>query len=546
MSMDEKCLDDSNGDLLLRPCHVENSGQKWSFLAEHNSSNATNGTNITYIQSSRGNCLASDWSNGSESTIKVSMEVCSPGATQEWKVVPAEMPVKELTLASVLFGFLVAFGTVAFVALCWGCIVPHCKVARGKTKTKQYSSVLDESVRSPPLTQEPPMTPMTPPSETPSQHTELDCLQFHPKPRQVLFADPRPNARHQIGVCGFSDRQTQGPCDALESMSGCGFLSNSFGADLDLEVNGIQMKFTNAEAAFQALLFSTNAKRFENLSGEEALQLARDLSGRGFEDPDHGGYGTSWKAMQAVIKAKFKVNTPLDIALQKTGDDFLLCHSFDHDPNATWSNGANGQGTNWLGMQLMLIRSNRTGWKRWTTFIQSQVDTLTGRPLYNCRDNHFQDAVKRASEALQAVLGHHQDAFPRVTQQPAAIAAASAAAVLGTAGQQSDMMLGVAGMPAGHQADVLTAYDQLQPQAGCAACGGTGIDFTGHPCACTEVDFNQQADFLYRQGQYPDWGDDAVYGATLNGASPGQDYHQQFGGQPRSTGNPMYSDVFGN
>jgi len=540
MNMEEKCLDDFNGDLLLRACDLENDGQNWSFLGEHNSSNATNGTNITHIQSGRENCLASDWSNEPESTIKVTLESCSPGATQEWKVVPTELPVKELKPANVVFGFLITLAIIAFVVLFFGWVVPRCKGDR-KTKKKQNSSTLDESARSLPLTGEPEEPPLAPPSELP-QHIEFDGLQLHPKPRQVLFADPRPNAYHEIGVCVFSDGQTQGTYDLLESMCGCEFLGNSFDAVLDLEVNGTTMRFTNAEAAFQALRFSANANHFETLSGDQALQLARNFLGRGFEDPEHGGYGTSWKAMLAVLKAKFKVNTPLGNALEKTGDDFLLCHSSDHDPNATWSDGANGQGTNWLGMQLMLIRSNRTGWKRWTTFIQSQVDTLTGRPLYNCRDNHFQDAVNRASEALRAALGYHQGALPSMAQQPATFVAASADAVSGPAGQQSEVLT-----DNGQTTQPLTAYGQFQElQGACQACGGTGIDFMGQPCACNEADFLQQDLLQHRQEQYPDWEDDASFnGATHNGATPGQDYLQPLGGQPRSSGNPLYPDNLG-
>jgi len=523
MSTEEKCLDDSDGYLLLRTCQVENDGQKWSLLGEHSSSNATNGTNITHIQSGRENCLVSDWSNKPESTIRVTLESCSPGATtQEWKVASTELPVKELAPANVLRGFLVTVAIIAFIALFFGCVVPCCKRGDRKTKTKQNNSELDETARSLHLTLE---RPLAPPSELP-RHMELGGLQLHPKPRQLLFADPRPNAYHEIGICVFSDRRTQGTYDVLESMCGCEFLGNSFGAVLDLEVNGRAMKFTNAEAAFQALRFSANANHFENLSGEEALQRARDFSGRGFEDPEHGGYGTSWKAMFAVLKAKFKVNTPLGNALDQTGDDFLLCHSSDHDSTATWSDGAMGQGTNWLGMQLMLIRSNRTGWKRWTTFIQSQIDALTGRPLYNCRDNHFQDAVKRASEALKAVRKYHQDALLSVAQQPATIAVASADAASGSAGQQQqEMMLGVEGLPAGQQRDVFTGYDQFQElQAGCQACGGTGIDFMGHPCACSDVDCLQQADLQHGQEQYPDWEDDAAFNGAHNGATAGQDW----------------------
>jgi predicted NAD-dependent protein-ADP-ribosyltransferase YbiA (DUF1768 family) len=401
------------------------------------------------------------------------------------------------------FGFLMAVGLIVTVALVFGVLVPFSKRDHGKRDYRKHNNiVLDDSAPSLPST----------------STREFDDLQLYPKPRQLLFADPRPNAyyaHHEIGICAFYDRHTQGPYDDLEGICGCGFLCNSFGSALDLEVDGKPMTFTNAEAAFQALRFSKYARQFENLSGEEALQLAKDFAGQGFQDPEHGGYGTSWQAMHAVLKAKFNVNTPLGLALEKTGDDFLLCHSSDHDPFSVWSNGANGQGTNWLGMQLMLIRSNRTGWKRWTTFIQSQVDTFTGQPVYDCKDNPFQDAVKRASETLKTGLTHRQDALPSISQQPATIAATSVVAESGRAGQERELML-LARTPEGQEQDALTGYDQFQelqassPEAlilpaqadsVCLACGGEGIDFMGHPCdACPGAEvLQQEADLLELQ-----------------------------------------------
>lgn len=519
-----KCLEDGESDgerhLLLRACQVDKDGQKW-FWEDSNNSNGTNGTNITHVHSGDKNCLASDWSNESGHKIKVALEPCSEGATQQWDVVPTELPIKEIPPANILFGFLMTLGIVFCVVLVFGLLVPCTKVKKkGKPTT-------DESARTVDLSQDSP--PMAAPAELPPQNLGFE---YQPKPRQVLFADPRPNAYHEIGICGFSDRLPQGTYDVLDDLCGCAFLSNSFPADLELDVNGQAMRFTNAEAAFQALRLSRHAYNFQDVSGDEALQIALQMD-RGYEDPEHGGYGTSWKAMQAVLKAKFKVNTPLGIALEKTDDDFLLCHSSGYDPNAmVWSNGANGEGTNWLGMQLMLIRSNRTGWKRWTAFIQSQVDTLTGRPLYNCRDNHFQVAVKRATEAVKAQINEvqagirdrdHPDTyqFQSMSQQPATFAGALAADGSGPAGQQREMMLGIGGVAAGQQRDVLTGYDP-------------------HPYDDYQVDFlQQQAD------QYPpDWGDDALLnGATLNGAAPGQDYRQPVSGQPGGSSGARYADL---
>merc|ERR1719464_2551764 len=95
--------------------------------------------------------------------------------------------------------------------------------------------------------------------------------------------------------------------------------------------------------------------------------------------------------MNAVLTAKVKKGSDLAKALEATGDSFLLFHvaakgslpdvsgpPCPFPESDTWSDDADGAGQNWLGMQLMLLRDRRTGWKRWTPFIEQSIDTKTG------------------------------------------------------------------------------------------------------------------------------------------------------------------------
>merc|ERR1719361_3148457 len=102
---------------------------------------------------------------------------------------------------------------------------------------------------------------------------------------------------------------------------------------------------------------------------------------------NYSGLGSQWNAMYHVLQSKFSSDTALGDALDKTGDSFLLFHCGMKGPttddgtscpfpgSCIWSDNDNGDGSNWLGMQLMLLRDRRTGWKRWQDFIEESVDT---------------------------------------------------------------------------------------------------------------------------------------------------------------------------
>lgn len=361
----DTCLEAGSRRLVLKACNTSDKNQTWLLVQ---------GT--SQIRSQGGSCLDTEWPHTKNN--EVSLGSCSPDkASQRWNVVPTQ---EATPPSNVLQGFAIVGATVIVIALLFCVLVPLARAQQKQTPVKTEGS-----------NSEPVAVSQVPVPRIPQ-----------PVPRAVLFRDPRPNTAHPIGICGFSDRRCE---DRLDELCGCTFLGNCYELTdglLELEISGTMRNFTNAEAAFQALRFSTVADEFVALSGQQALERAHELSG--MEDHEYGGYSTMWKAMFAVLKAKFKRRTPMGVALEKTGDDFLLCHSTETDSDVVWSNNCIGDGTNWLGMQLMLIRANRLGWKRWTLFVESQVDVLTGRPLYGKRQNEWQAAVQSATAALQMAL----------------------------------------------------------------------------------------------------------------------------------------------
>jgi len=240
-----------------------------------------------------------------------------------------------------------------------------------------------------------------------------------PKLGVFKFADPRPETYppRNADIVAFSFPGLEEPWDELCSAS---FLANSYdvGSDcLQLKAKGDTKQFRNAEAAFQALTFWTEADEFTNLSGEQALQQKHARLGH--EDWDYAGYENKWKGMMAVLHAKFKSGSKLEKALEKTGDAFLLNHSGRHEEDPVWSDNNDGEGTNWLGLQLMLLRDRRTGWKKWTRFIESSIDRQTGECIQpeDMNPNAWQDAVRNARAAVAEEMAK-QGEEDRASEQP--------------------------------------------------------------------------------------------------------------------------------
>jgi len=240
-----------------------------------------------------------------------------------------------------------------------------------------------------------------------------------PKLGVLKFIDPRPDTYplRNADIIAFSFPGFEESWDELCSAS---FLANSYdvGSEcLQLKAKGDTKQFRNAEAAFQALTFWKEADEFANLSGEGALQQKYDRGGH--EDWDFAGYGNKWKGMMAVLHAKFKSGSKLEKALEKTGDAFLLNHSGRHGEDPVWSDNNDGEGTNWIGMQLMLLRDRRTGWKKWTKFIESSIDRQTGERIQpeDINPNAWQEAVRSARAAVveEMVKQGEED---RASEQP--------------------------------------------------------------------------------------------------------------------------------
>lgn len=217
-------------------------------------------------------------------------------------------------------------------------------------------------------------------------------------------------ARKDVGVMGFC---RSGSVDTWDSICGSGVLSNSW----DLGPNGISVgpfscepttSFANAEAAYQALALWDRADTFQSLGASQAQQLARELAGR--QDASFSGHGGSWQAMLAVLRAKFRPDSQCAKALRMTGDAYLLEHDGEQRLDRVYS----GDGTNWLGLQLMLIRdelcdleeghqsaADRGGVMSWTDFAveRCSIDLRTGAQHPSGGDA-WQGAVRSATSVL--------------------------------------------------------------------------------------------------------------------------------------------------
>lgn len=244
---------------------------------------------------------------------------------------------------------------------------------------------------------------------------------YRPNRPAVTFEDPRSDIeRKQVQIVAFHFPGRQEACDHF---FGATFLAScyEFGPEAvyieppaALEVGGPTfMSFSNAMAAFQALKFWTWAKDFSALSGEQAIRKSQDLKGQ--EDEQYAGYGSAWRAMLVVLLAKFEGNELSD-ALLKTDDAFLLDHAGErgdlpaHSSDSEWSDGADGQGLNLLGLQLMLVRDWKSGKSEWTPFIEDLLDVHVGKPHYTVTELRWRSTVHLAytqvTEAISQKAWH--------------------------------------------------------------------------------------------------------------------------------------------
>jgi len=223
----------------------------------------------------------------------------------------------------------------------------------------------------------------------------------------ISFADPRPDrSGRDVGVIAF---YFPGHDEAWDALCGSSFLGNFWdlrptgGMELEAPCQpGVRHSFTNAEAAFQALKFWSRADEFAKISANQAFRKKMEL--KGSEDFSYGGYGSNWSGMVSVLMQKFKKHSPLAEALLQTGDTYLLEHNAISGRDRIWSNNGDGEGSNWLGLQLMLVRgklNGDSGQGSWTQYIKDMIDLRNGKPTGG---SEWQQVVRNATQALLHVL----------------------------------------------------------------------------------------------------------------------------------------------
>mmetsp|Transcript_51537 Transcript_51537/g.95336 ORF Transcript_51537/g.95336 Transcript_51537/m.95336 type:complete len:308 (-) Transcript_51537:64-987(-) len=222
----------------------------------------------------------------------------------------------------------------------------------------------------------------------------------------VVFPDPRYSGSVPVEVIAFYFPDALAPCDRLCQKP---FLGNFYDlGEVGLELKG--KRFRCAEAAFQALKFWDKADHFANLTGSEAWQLKTKLAIEQAEDRTYAGYGSNWAGMWAVLVAKFRPGTPCHQNLLQTGDAFLLEHNSKTGRDKIWSNnGPDGDGRNWLGLQLMMLRDILLGDMSqafWLPYLEDAcgIDINTGEHATEKGSSNWRDVVSQATQAVVAQL----------------------------------------------------------------------------------------------------------------------------------------------
>jgi len=216
---------------------------------------------------------------------------------------------------------------------------------------------------------------------------------------EFCISDPR-NPECDVGVIPF---YFPGKAQGWDVLCGGGFMGNFWevgDAGISFAPPGqAPITFTNSESAFQACKWWDKAGQFAPLSGHDAFKLKKSL--KGSEDWSYGGHGSNWSAMQKVLAAKFRPGSPLAEALLRTGDTFLLEHNAVEGRDKVWSDNKVGDGTNWLGLQLMLIRDElRGGARPWSGFAGSLLDLQSGAPRGEQERSAWHDVVAAAAATV--------------------------------------------------------------------------------------------------------------------------------------------------
>jgi len=217
---------------------------------------------------------------------------------------------------------------------------------------------------------------------------------------------------NDLEVIAFYWPGKEAPCDVV---CRAGFLANFYDVSpAQITVTAITQLgkvvkhlFPNAESAFQALKFWDRADEFTGLSGDESFRKKSSL--RGTEDRSYGGFGSNWAGMWHVLKGKFSPGSDMAKRLLMTGDMYLLEHNSKRDRDKLWSDNQDGEGQNWLGLQLMLLRDElRGGSSTWSTRIQNYGIDLSVGPSWKKGNDQWQAIVMQAATAVNALFSAQQ------------------------------------------------------------------------------------------------------------------------------------------
>jgi N-glycosidase YbiA len=124
------------------------------------------------------------------------------------------------------------------------------------------------------------------------------------------------------------------------------------------------MQFQCAEAAFQAAKFASNRnlmQQFQNLDGEAAFRLGRQLSRNWSPAEKTQQQNRNLAVMREVVTAKFTQNADLKELLLLTGNAYLVEHIPVKGRDCYWGDDSDGTGQNWLGRVAMEVRGHLGG-----------------------------------------------------------------------------------------------------------------------------------------------------------------------------------------
>ena len=174
-----------------------------------------------------------------------------------------------------------------------------------------------------------------------------------------------------------------GRSTAIDKLCNANFLSNFWQSHIVADT----VTFKCAEAAYQASKYPLEIrKQFSNCDGNEAFRQSRQIKCQMYTPQE------AWTNMMYILEQKFS-NQELANKLLDTGDAFLLEHNNDVGIDSRWSDNGNGTGSNWLGLQLMIIRDSIREFRLlrfsivveplpWTMWISKHLDPDTGIFFY--------------------------------------------------------------------------------------------------------------------------------------------------------------------